>query len=93
MVHLVECQNWIPAADLRFQGLVQTARWYSLMAPPAVVGVWRRRPADGTQPDPVSQPEQFALDACVAPPWILGGHPIDQLRDLGTDRRAAVTAG
>ena len=66
--------------------------------PPGRVGVphWRWRdpqsleyPADGGGAGPVAELEQLALDALVSPAVVLGGEPLDERRDLSTDRWAS----
>ena len=46
-------------------------------------------PSDGGRADPVTELEKLALNALVPPGGVLGGEPLDQRGDLGTDRRPA----
>jgi hypothetical protein len=46
-------------------------------------------PSDGGRADPMTELEKLALDALVPPGAVLGGKPLDQRGDLGTDRRPA----
>jgi len=46
-------------------------------------------PSDGGRADPMTELEKLALNALIPPGGVLGGEPLDQRGDLGTDRRPA----
>jgi hypothetical protein len=70
--------------------------------PPAQVGVANRYrwnaepfadPADRRGADALTDFEQFALNALIAPARIVAGYPLDQVRQGNVDRRLALPGG
>jgi len=66
-------------------GTAAKSRQCAVSAPGDLQGI--EDPADRGCANPVAEFEQLALDPVVSPAAVLGGEPLNQRGDLGTDRR------